>query len=132
MSETTTLTETMLTLTLNQKPDSTIENEVDLEKDVEIKSMTVKNMVESLSKQDENDQKKFVEDQEISTLLELANAAYSLDIKKETLDIVCQKIADMIKDKSVEEVREIFNIKNDFTPEEEQASRSEYAWAFES
>ncbi|PQQ04123.1 SKP1-like protein 1B [Prunus yedoensis var. nudiflora] len=33
--------------------------------------------------------------------------------------------------KDTEEIREIFNIKNDFTPEEEEAIRKENHWAFE-
>ena len=37
----------------------------------------------------------------------------------------------MIKDKSVEEIRQTFNIKNDFTPEEEAEIRKENQWAFD-
>lgn len=38
----------------------------------------------------------------------------------------------MMKEKSVEEIREIFHIENDYTPEEEREARAEVAWAFES
>jgi S-phase kinase-associated protein 1 len=34
----------------------------------------------------------------------------------------------MIKGKEPEEIRKIFNIENDFTPEEEEEMRAEYAW----
>ncbi|XP_062024207.1 SKP1-like protein 1A [Rosa rugosa] len=47
------------------------------------------------------------------------------------LDLTCQTVADMIKGKSPEEIRKTFNIKNDFTPEEEEEVRRENQWAFE-
>lgn len=56
-------------------------------------------------------------------------AANFLDIKS-LLDLTCQKVADMIKGKQPEEIRKIFNIENDFTPEEEAKIREENQWAF--
>ena len=47
------------------------------------------------------------------------------------LDLTCQTVADMIKGKTPEQIRAIFNIVNDFTPEEEEEIRRENAWAFE-
>ncbi|CAK7357298.1 unnamed protein product [Dovyalis caffra] len=44
---------------------------------------------------------------------------------------LAQKVADMIKGKKPEEIRQLFGIKNDFTPEEEAEIRRENAWAFE-
>ena len=37
----------------------------------------------------------------------------------------------MIKGKTPEEIRTTFNIKNDFTPEEEAEVRAENQWAFD-
>ncbi|KAL4308873.1 hypothetical protein GQ457_01G000500 [Hibiscus cannabinus] len=56
-------------------------------------------------------------------------AANFLNIK-DLLDLTCQKVADMIKGKSPEEIRTTFNIKNDFTPEEYEEVTKENAWAF--
>ncbi|RWR77139.1 SKP1-like protein 1B [Cinnamomum micranthum f. kanehirae] len=74
--------------------------------------------------------KEFV-DLDTDTLYYLVVAANYLDING-LLDLLCQKVADMIKGKNPEQIREIFNIKNDFTPEEEEAIRKENSWAFES
>ncbi|KAK4490255.1 hypothetical protein RD792_000917 [Penstemon davidsonii] len=57
-------------------------------------------------------------------------AANYLNIKT-LLDLTCQTVADMIKGKTPEEIRKTFNIKNDFTPEEEEEVRRENQWAFE-
>lgn len=64
------------------------------------------------------------------TLFDLILAANYLNIK-DLLDLLCQTVADMIKSKTPEEVRKIFNIVNDFTPEEEEEVRRENQWAFE-
>ncbi|KAL6524848.1 SCF ubiquitin ligase complex protein SKP1b [Orobanche minor] len=64
------------------------------------------------------------------TLFDLILAANFLDIKS-LLDLTCQTVADMIKGKTPEEIRKTFNIKNDFTPEEEEEVRRENQWAFE-
>uniref|UniRef100_A0A2P2PJR1 SKP1-like protein n=1 Tax=Rhizophora mucronata TaxID=61149 RepID=A0A2P2PJR1_RHIMU len=64
------------------------------------------------------------------TLFDLILAANYLNIKG-LLDLTCQTVADMIKGKTPEEIRRTFNIKNDFTPEEEEEVRRENQWAFE-
>ncbi|CAM0948430.1 unnamed protein product [Alopecurus aequalis] len=65
-----------------------------------------------------------------ATLFDLILAANYLNIKG-LLDLTCQTVADMIKGKTPEEIRKTFNIKNDFTPEEEEEIRRENQWAFE-
>ncbi|OWM88532.1 hypothetical protein CDL15_Pgr002299 [Punica granatum] len=60
----------------------------------------------------------------------LNEAANYLNIKG-LLDLTCQTVVDMIKGKTPEEIRKAFNIKNNFTPEEEEEVRRENQWAFE-
>ena len=64
------------------------------------------------------------------TLFNLILAANYLDIKA-LLDLTCKTVADEIKGKTPEEIRIRFNIKNDFTPEEEEEVKRENAWCEE-
>ena len=56
---------------------------------------------------------------EQEVLFELIMARNYLDIKP-LLELACAKVASLIKNKSIEEIRKFFNIENDFSPEEEQ------------
>jgi len=70
---------------------------------------------------------KFIQvDQEM--LFEIILAANYLDIKP-LLDVGCKTVANMIKGKQPEEIRKLFNIVNDFTPEEEAQIKKENEWA---
>lgn len=53
-----------------------------------------------------------------------------MDIKG-LLDVTCKTVANMIKGKTPEEIRKTFNIKNDFTPVEEEQVRKENEWCEE-
>ena len=64
------------------------------------------------------------------TLFELILAANYLDIKG-LLDVTCKTVANMIKGKAPEDIRKTFNIKNDFSPEEEEQVRRENEWCEE-
>lgn len=65
-------------------------------------------------------------DQEM--LYEIILAANYLNIKP-LLNAGCKCVAEMIRNKTPEEIRKTFNIVNDFTPEEEAAIRRENEWA---
>ncbi|QRV93535.1 Skp1 family [Ceratobasidium sp. AG-Ba] len=65
-------------------------------------------------------------DQEM--LFEIILAANYLEIKP-LIDLGCKTVANMIKGKSPEEIKRLFNIVNDFTPEEEAQIRRENEWA---
>lgn len=72
------------------------------------------------------DQKFLQVDQEM--LFEIILTANYLDIRP-LLEVGCRTVANMIKNKSPEEIRKTFNIENDFTPEEEAQIRREHEWA---
>ncbi|XP_010447075.1 PREDICTED: SKP1-like protein 11 [Camelina sativa] len=73
--------------------------------------------------------KEFMETDQ-STIFDLILAANYLNIAS-LLDLTCQTVADMITGKTPDQIRTHFNIKNDFTPEEEEEVRKENQWAFE-
>jgi len=66
-----------------------------------------------------------------SFLIELIMAANYLNMK-DLLNLTCAKVASMLKGKSPEQIREMFGIENDFTPEEEAKIREENKWCEES
>ncbi|PRQ21910.1 putative S-phase kinase-associated protein [Rosa chinensis] len=92
---------------------------------------------ESKNEDNKNDQEESLKkfdadfvDVDQGVLFDLILAANYLNIKG-LLDLTCQTVADKIKGKTVEEIRKTFNIKNDFTPQEEEEVRRENAWAFD-
>ncbi|KAH0456983.1 hypothetical protein IEQ34_014890 [Dendrobium chrysotoxum] len=48
---------------------------------------------------------------------------------KDLIDFICQKVANIIRGKIPEEIRQIFSIENDFTLEEEEKVQKENLWA---
>ncbi|KAI8829238.1 Skp1 family, dimerization domain-containing protein [Chytriomyces cf. hyalinus JEL632] len=79
------------------------------------------------SSEDIDDRDKLFLNVDQGTLFEIILAANYLDMKG-LLDVGCKTVANMIKGKTVEEVRALFNIVNDFTPEEEEQIRKENEW----
>ncbi|KAF8679235.1 hypothetical protein HU200_046009 [Digitaria exilis] len=74
--------------------------------------------------------RKLVDNLSTNALFDLLLATNFLDIKG-LLGVASQKVADMIQSKTPEQVRTIFGIANDFTPEEEAKIRGESPWAYE-
>lgn len=67
---------------------------------------------------------------DLPTLFDLTLAANYLNIDS-LLDLTTRTLANMIKGKSAQEIRETFNIENDLTPDEEEKIRSEIKWVFD-
>ncbi|XP_052160427.1 SKP1-like protein 5 [Oryza glaberrima] len=65
----------------------------------------------------------------IDMLYDLIMAANFMGVEG-LLSLAAQRTAELIKGKSPEQIREMFGIKNDHTPEEEEQIRKEYEWAF--
>lgn len=72
------------------------------------------------------DQKFLQVDQEM--LFEIIMTANYLDIRP-LLEVSTRAVANLIRNKTPEEIRKTFNIVNDFTPEEEAQIRREHEWA---
>jgi S-phase kinase-associated protein 1 len=60
-------------------------------------------------------------------IFSIINASNYMDIP-ELMISACKSIAAQIRGKKPEEIRKIFNITNDFTPEEEERVRNENIW----
>ncbi|KAG8808605.1 hypothetical protein FRC17_003870, partial [Serendipita sp. 399] len=60
-------------------------------------------------------------------LFEMMIAAQAWEIQP-LLDLAAKTIATMLKGKSAQQIRDLFDIENDFTPEEEAAIKKEHEW----
>mmetsp|Transcript_13043 Transcript_13043/g.40180 ORF Transcript_13043/g.40180 Transcript_13043/m.40180 type:complete len:160 (+) Transcript_13043:152-631(+) len=67
---------------------------------------------------------------DIPTLFKIIMAANFMDIKG-LLDLGCFTVASKIRDRTPEEIRDVFGIKNDFSQEEEEDLKKENSWAEE-
>ena len=72
----------------------------------------------------------FVVDISQERLFEIILASNKLGLRS-MLDLACAQVAAMIKGKTPEEIRQTFNIVNDFTPEEEAQVQAENQWVEE-
>ena len=64
---------------------------------------------------------------DVDFIFELIQGANFLNIRG-LLDVLCLTVADMIKGKTPEQIRGIFGIDNEITPEEEAAALAEHSW----
>ena len=67
---------------------------------------------------------------DLNTLIELTKAANYLNMEA-FLEECCKAVAGHMRGLSTEQLRQKFNIVNDFTPEEEEQLRRETAWCFD-
>jgi S-phase kinase-associated protein 1 len=63
-------------------------------------------------------------------LLKLLSASNYLNCKS-ILDKGCKYVSHLIKNKTVEELRDYFGVENDFTPDEEEKIKNEFSWAID-
>eukprot|EP01065_Artemidia_motanka_P026272 TRINITY_DN31193_c0_g1_i1.p2 TRINITY_DN31193_c0_g1~~TRINITY_DN31193_c0_g1_i1.p2 ORF type:complete len:165 (+),score=74.80 TRINITY_DN31193_c0_g1_i1:94-588(+) len=68
---------------------------------------------------------KFIRDLPEPFVFELIMGANFLSVK-DLLELACARVAEWVKDRSVEEIREMFGLENDFSPEEEERLRKEH------
>ena len=93
---------------------------------------TTEKKEDSKEQKEQNEKRNtFLSTLEQEQLFSLILACNYLDIKC-MLDSCCQFVANMIKGKTPENIRSMFNIKNDFTPEEEEQLRKENEWVNDS
>ena len=69
-------------------------------------------------------------DMDLQLIFEIILGANYMDIKP-LLELSSAKVASIIKGKNTEEIRKIFDINKDFTPEEEQQILEENKWCME-
>ncbi|XP_066396539.1 SKP1-like protein 1B [Miscanthus floridulus] len=74
--------------------------------------------------------RKLVDGLRMGAFFDLVQAADYLGMAG-LVDVTCHKLADMMKGKTPVQIREMFNIKNDYTPEQEKEVCLENAWAFD-
>ena len=72
----------------------------------------------------------YLEAMEQTMLFDVLIAANYLGVAP-LVDAVCEFVANLIKGKTVEEIRRTFNIQSDFSAEEERRLLEENQWAFE-
>ncbi|KAK4711264.1 hypothetical protein R3W88_005777 [Solanum pinnatisectum] len=112
---------------------TSIGEEFKLDEAIVVRSKVIKNIKHSEERVPEDQLKNFDQDflkMSHSELLDVVLAARYLD-DKQLKKVIIQEFADRITGKTLEEIREVYGIVNDYTPEEEEEVRREYAWDFE-
>jgi S-phase kinase-associated protein 1 len=71
--------------------------------------------------------KKFCSSMTKEELFSVIEACDYLDIKT-LFHVTCRYVGESLRDLSVEQIRELFGVVNDFSPEEEEQLRKENAW----
>lgn len=79
------------------------------------------NMRELVDRFDAN----FVDEMDLDTLMRVLLAANYMDVKS-LLGLLCAKVASMMKGKTADQIRKTFNIRGEFTPEEEEEIRKDF------
>ena len=69
----------------------------------------------------------YISNKNMEEIFKIIQACNFLEVSS-LLELTCAYVATIIKTKSVEEIRKIFNITNDFTKEEEEAIKAESRW----
>lgn len=64
---------------------------------------------------------------EHQVLINVLSAAHYLNIPS-LISLSCASVADMMKNKTTEQIRNLFHIENDFTPEEEEQIKKDTKW----
>ncbi|CAO2813791.1 unnamed protein product [Amaranthus hypochondriacus] len=95
------------------------------EKHVESPNSNKPEYIQEIKKWDQE----FVKGLDLPILFDVILAANYLEVKS-LLDLTGKAVADLMRGKTPEEIRKTFNLKNDFTPEEEAQVRLENQWAF--
>ena len=80
-----------------------------------------KNLFDVLQKWDRD----FIGPHEVSFVLELIMGANFLGVG-DLVELGCDRAAEWINEKSVEEIREVFGVENDFGPGEEETLQKEH------
>lgn len=70
---------------------------------------------------------KLIATMDSTTLIDIIHASHTLNIKP-LLEVAGAKFKHIIQHNDVEDIRRIFNIKNDFNPEEEQQIINNFQW----
>ncbi|KAL6317045.1 hypothetical protein AAG906_026839 [Vitis piasezkii] len=96
---------------------------------VDVRTLSKKHLIDLNTDFEYSEWDKDFVDVEVRMLYDLIMAADYLNIPP-LIDLICDKIASLFKGQTPEKIREIFNIENDFSKEEEEDFKKKSGWAF--